>query len=145
MQNFAKPLSETDWTELAEYFSTLRTLQDHSHTSVSDTHWPRGHQLAHQRSEADRVQACNNCHGLDGSGVPFSAPYLAGQSAAYLVTQLHAWQQGTRKNDTGKIMVSVAKQLSDGDIAALATYFSSLWWTLSHSTFHHCLDRSVHA
>lgn len=129
MQNFASPLSDSDRVQLAEYFSKLKTNYDRSQSTVSEVQWARGHQLAHQGAEDIRVQACDNCHGPDGSGIEFSAPYLAGQSAAYLVTQLTAWQQGTRKNDSGKVMASIAKQLSDSDIAALAAYFSSLGGT----------------
>jgi len=126
MRNFAKPLSDKDRVQLAEYFSKLMTPYDRSQPTVSEAQWSRGHQLAQQGAEAIRVQACDNCHGPDGSGVEFSAPDLAGQSAAYLMMQLKDWQQGTRKNDAGKVMASVAKQLSDSDIAALAAYFSSL-------------------
>jgi cytochrome c553 len=126
MRNFAKPLNDADRAKLAEYFSALRIPDDGSQGNVSADQWSRGHELAHQGSEALRVQACDNCHGPDGSGVAFSAPKLTGQSAAYLITQIEAWQQGTRKNDAGEIMASVAKRLSDPDIAAVAAYFSSL-------------------
>jgi cytochrome c553 len=85
----------------------------------------RGRQLAFQGDEAERVQACDNCHGPDGIGVPHSAPYLAGQSAEYLANQMKAWQAGTRKNDAGKLMVTIAKQLSSADIAAVSAYFAS--------------------
>jgi len=126
MENFAKPLNDADRAQLAVYFSTLRTPYDRSQATVSEAQRARGHQLAHQGVEAIRVQGCDNCHGPDGRGVEFSAPNLAGQSAVYLVSQLKAWQQGTRKNDEAKAMASIAKQLSDSDIVALAAYFSSL-------------------
>ena len=35
------------------------------------------------------------------------------------------WQEGTRKNDAGKQMVMVAKQLSSADITAVSAYFAS--------------------
>ena len=126
MRNFAKPLNDADRAQVAEFFSGLRTPHERLQTVVNTDQWARGQQLAHQGSEVIRVQACDNCHGPDGSGIAFSAPSLAGQSAVYLVSQLKAWQQGTRKNDAGKFMASVAKQLGDSDVVALAAYFSSL-------------------
>jgi cytochrome c553 len=86
----------------------------------------RGHQLAVQGDEVERVQACISCHGPDGSGVPQAAPYLAGQSAEYLASALNAWQHGTRRNDGGQLMASVAGRLSAADITAVSAYFSSL-------------------
>jgi cytochrome c553 len=126
MQNFAKPLNDADRTQLAEYFSALKTPYDRSQATANADQWSRGHQLAHQGSETLKVQACDNCHGPDGRGVPFSAPNLTGQSAAYLIAQIKAWQQGTRKSDAGEVMASVAKRLGDADIAAVTAYFSSL-------------------
>jgi cytochrome c553 len=72
------------------------------------------------------VQACNNSHGPDGSGVALSAPALAGQLAPYLAAQLKSWQQGSRKNDSGNLMSSVASRLDDADIAAVTAYYASL-------------------
>jgi cytochrome c553 len=39
---------------------------------------------------------------------------------------LKGWKDGTRKNDNGKLMSSVAERLNDADIAAAAAYFSSV-------------------
>jgi cytochrome c553 len=57
--------------------------------------------------------------------LPQSAPYLAGQSAEYLANQIKAWQEGTRKNDGGKLMATVAKQLSSADVTAVSAYFAT--------------------
>jgi cytochrome c553 len=59
-------------------------------------------------------------------GVAYAAPYLAGQSAEYLASALKAFREGTRKNDAGELMRSVAERLNDADIAAVAGYFGSL-------------------
>jgi cytochrome c553 len=126
MQNFAKGLSESDRMKLSVYYASLTApalAQSHPGNAQQLS---RGHQLAIQGAEAERVQACISCHGPDGSGVPHAAPYLAGQSAEYLANALKAWQQGTRSNDSGQLMASVAGQLSAADITALSIYFSSL-------------------
>ncbi len=80
----------------------------------------------HPGDEAKRVQACNACHGPDGVGVPHAAPYLAGQSAEFLASALKAFKDGTRKNDAGELMRSVAERLDDADIAAVTGYFASV-------------------
>ena len=46
--------------------------------------------------------------------------------AAYLAAQLKSWQQGSRKNDAGNLMSSVAARLDDADIAAVTAYYASL-------------------
>jgi thiosulfate dehydrogenase len=134
MKNWATQLNDSQRAELAAYYASLfapyaaqtRDLV----AGVSAARAPnaqqlaRGHQLAHWGDEARRVQACDNCHGPEGSGVAHSAPYLAGQSAQYLLISLKSWQQGTRKNDAGKLMASVVDRLSDADITAVAAYFA---------------------
>jgi thiosulfate dehydrogenase len=126
MQNFAKPLSDADRGAIAAYFASSKAPYAKVETTATDVQLARGHQLARQGSEAERVQACNNCHGPEGSGVLHAAPYLAGQSATYLAAQLQAWRQGIRKNDAGKLMSSVAQQLSDRDVTAVSAYYASL-------------------
>ena len=67
----------------------------------------------------EKARACEACHGIDGKGrIP-----LAGKTADDLEKQLHAYQSGSRHEET---MNAIAKQLDDQDIADLATYFSSL-------------------
>jgi cytochrome c553 len=126
MQNFAKPLSDEDRASLATYFASLTAPYAAQTLTVNAAQLARGHQIAHQGIEVERVQACDNCHGPDGSGVQHAAPYLAGQSAGYLASALKAWQQGTRKNDAGKLMASVVGQLTDADITAVTAYFAGL-------------------
>jgi cytochrome c553 len=126
MQNFAKPLSGADRNAIAIYFSALESPYILVTTKSYATQLALGHQLANQGSETRRVQACKNCHGPDGTGVLHAAPYLSGQSAQYLTSALKSFKEGTRKNDPGQLMTSVASALSDADILAAAAYFSLL-------------------
>jgi cytochrome c553 len=126
MQNFAKPLSDANRRAVAAYFALVNAPYAKVELGATDAQLARGHQLAHQGSEAEQVQACDNCHGPDGSGVPHSAPYLAGQSAGYLAAELQWWRQGVRKNDAGKLMSSVAERLTNKDVAAVSAYYESL-------------------
>ncbi|HHJ13054.1 MAG TPA: c-type cytochrome [Gammaproteobacteria bacterium] len=70
-----------------------------------------------------KAAACAACHGADGKSSNPQWPNLAGQKEAYLVKQLKAFRDGTRKDPT---MNGMAKPLSDADIDNLAAYYSSL-------------------
>ncbi len=69
------------------------------------------------------VGSCAACHGQNGIGIVPLYPNLAGQKREYLVTQLRAFRDGSRKNP---IMGPMAVHLSDSDIENLAAYFADL-------------------
>jgi cytochrome c553 len=70
-----------------------------------------------------RAAACAACHGANGISANDMWPNLAGQKEGYLVAQITAFRDGTRKNP---MMSPMATGLSDADIANLAAYFSGL-------------------
>lgn len=70
-----------------------------------------------------RAGACAGCHGAAGISANPLWPNLAGQKDAYIVKQLKAFKDGTRKDP---MMSPMAKPLSDTDMANIAAYFSSL-------------------
>ena len=66
---------------------------------------------------------CAACHGANGiSAVPMY-PNLAGQKDQYLVKQLKAFKDGTRKDP---VMAPMAMPLSDADIENLAAYYAEM-------------------
>ncbi len=67
-------------------------------------------------------ERCKLCHGRDGEASNAIYPRLAGQNRAYLEKQLRLFRSGVRKSD---IMNEQAARLTDAEIAALATWFSS--------------------
>lgn len=69
------------------------------------------------------LPACVQCHGPGGAGIGTAFPALAGQSAAYIAAQLHAFKSGTRAGGPQDLMKVVASKLSDGDMTAVADYF----------------------
>ena len=70
-----------------------------------------------------KALACQACHGLDGLSKLPDAPHLAGQPERYLVKSLDEYRKGVRKNE---LMTLVVKDLSDQDIADLASYYSAI-------------------
>ena len=65
---------------------------------------------------------CAVCHGKDGESASAIYPRLAAQHPDYMVKQLKDFRDGRRKGDA---MPDMAKDLTDGDIAALAAWFAS--------------------
>jgi cytochrome c553 len=125
MRNFAKELTAQQRAQFAARYAAMSASYLAQSAPPDAARLARGHQLAHQGDETKRVAACDSCHGPDGTGVLHAAPYLAGQSAEYLAGALQAFQKGTRKNDAGELMRSVAERLDDADVAAVSAYFGS--------------------
>ncbi len=71
----------------------------------------------------DKADACAACHGRNGISVSGDIPNLAGQKVDYLVKQLRAFRDGTRKS---AIMNPIAGGLSDADTTDLAAFWNSL-------------------
>ncbi len=71
----------------------------------------------------NKATTCAACHGAAGISANPLWPNIAGQAAPYLIAQLKAFKDGTRKNP---LMTSQAMMLSDQDMADLAVYFESL-------------------
>lgn len=69
-----------------------------------------------------KSQVCAACHGADGNSAVSIWPKIAGQSENYLRSQIAAFRDGKRSDPSMQPMVA---NLSDGDIADLAAYFSS--------------------
>jgi alcohol dehydrogenase (cytochrome c)/quinohemoprotein ethanol dehydrogenase len=68
--------------------------------------------------------ACASCHAFNGASDGSGAfPRIAGQSAYYLVAQLHAFRSGVRQN---AIMAAIAKNLSVDDVVDVSAYFAAM-------------------
>jgi cytochrome c553 len=124
MRNFAKAISEGRRAQLAGQFAAMTAPFLPENSVANRAQLSRGHKLAYEGDARQELQACNSCHGPDGSGVLHAAPYLAGQSSEYIASALKAFQSGERKNDGGELMRSVAKRLTDSDIGAVSAYFA---------------------
>jgi cytochrome c553 len=75
----------------------------------------------------DKYVQCASCHGSDGrSTVMGNYPKIGGQNLEYLESALKAYRDGRRQGTYASLMIAVAKQLSDQDIADLAAYVETL-------------------
>ena len=122
MSPIAKALSADDIAAVVAYyakngahFPPLATAD----AATVDT----GGKLARTGEPATNIFACNNCHGPDGAGVPPAIPYLAGQYAQYIVSELQMWKRGLRKSSP---MDVIAKQLDEEQIAAVGAFYQQI-------------------
>lgn len=126
MQATATALGADERAALAAYYSKLPVP---AALAKPATPMPAadsvGAELATRGRWDSKVPACVQCHGPAGVGVGAHFPPLAGQPAAYIVAQLKAWQQGTRRNDPLQLMQHLSSALSDQDIRSVADWFAA--------------------
>lgn len=120
----AAALSDQDMRDLAVYFSAKEQKPGVASEDAIALAEP-----IYRAGDADRgIPACSACHGPAGNGNPAAAyPKIGGQHADYTAKQLKAYRAGERKAGiNGQMMAEVAAELSDEEIAALASYINGL-------------------
>lgn len=70
---------------------------------------------------AERIAACEACHGKDGNSVIAGTPSIAGQPETFLVNQLIFFREGLRASP---VMQEVAKGMKDPEAIALSKHFA---------------------
>jgi cytochrome c553 len=124
MTPVAGALTADDIADVAAYFAEIDApflpLQRPDSALIT-----RGAELAKVGSAANKIQACNNCHGINGAGEPPAIPYLAGQYASYIALEWRMWRRGFRKSSPGA-MACLAENLTDKEIAAAAAYYEQV-------------------
>ena len=135
MMPIAKALSVADRAEVSAYYAALPApaapaaalpTASASAPAAAPASASVGATLATRGRWADKLPACEQCHGPGGRGVGPDFPALAGQSATYLANQLTAWQTGARPPGPMGLMAVVAKKLSDAEVRAVSDHYASL-------------------
>ncbi len=120
----AKSIDDTDARDIAAYFASQKKMQGDASGDSTKA------KTIFNVGDADRnIPACATCHGTNGKGLDAPQqliPVIGGQEWRYLEKQLLDWRSGERKNSTGGIMNSIAKQLTDDEIHLLTDYISGL-------------------
>ena len=127
MPGMAAPLSEQDMADLAAYFESQKRQPGLADEALVEL----GRRVYHGGNLKTHVPACAACHGPAGEGNPLSKyPSLASQHAAYVEERLKAFRAGETWGDAedanGKIMAEVAKNMTDEEIKAVASYVQGL-------------------
>ncbi|HUO55195.1 MAG TPA: c-type cytochrome [Rhodoblastus sp.] len=106
--------------ELAQYFAQVapRPAADGNRGLVE-----QGRALYQQGIAEANVVTCVACHGPNAEGVR-DIPRLGGLSALYLKRRMEEWKLGY--HPTATPMPAVTRELSEGEIEALASYLSFL-------------------
>ena len=132
MQPVAKSLTDKQMREVAAYYAVQTVNQSGVEAAAAAQPGPDAETLSTGGmiaaiGLADRgVQACQNCHGPQGAGLPPTYPYLAGQLPGYLEAQLKAFKSGKRGGDGFAIMRQIAARLTDDQIHAVAEYYAAI-------------------
>jgi len=132
MREIAATLSDAAMRDVAAYFAAVEPATFEEAAAADALSSPDPETLVHGGvlgavGDASRgVQACANCHGPQGEGLPPTYPYLAGQYADYLEHQLMAWKSGERGGDPLDIMRQIAGRLTDDEVRAVAQYYAAI-------------------
>ncbi|SFP75987.1 c-type cytochrome [Pseudomonas borbori] len=114
MSQLAPNLSLEDRVNVAIYFARQKLL---AHTEPVDA-------ALQQLGEVTFKTLCTGCHGVHAEGRD-NTPRLAGQPAEYLRKALTRFRDKDPSR-AGSVMMSIAADLSDAQIGALAAYLQQL-------------------
>jgi cytochrome c553 len=118
---------DTFLKEIAKYYAEQRPpLAPRPVPSVSPAILANGKLLVTEGDSAHGIPACAGCHNPSFTGMEPGIPGLVGLRSAYITAQLGAWRYGTRTAISPDCMQIVAGRLTEGDVAAVAAYLSSL-------------------
>ncbi|WP_407175867.1 c-type cytochrome [Bradyrhizobium sp. STM 3562] len=118
MSPFAQNLSDQDIADLAAYYAYLPRLPAfHPEPQLAPT------RIVVYGAPLRGIAPCGSCHGsLDNKT---GSPWLEGQSALYMKTQLQAFASGERRNDINQQMRNIARAMTPQEIEEAASYYAS--------------------
>ncbi|MFG5778568.1 c-type cytochrome [Comamonas sp. J-3] len=125
MAPIAKGLNAQQRADVAAYFASLPSGIRTAAAAAPDGK-DKGAWLVLRGRQADGIPACASCHGPGGAGVGEQFPAIAKLNAGYMQQQIDAWKQGQRGAGPLGLMGSIAKKLSNDDVAAIAQYYATL-------------------
>lgn len=121
MTGVAKSLQVTDLAAVAAYFAAAS--KEYTAIGGRDLLGEKNiERLAWEGDSRRRIPACLSCH-LNGVGGPIETPVIIGQNREYMVAQLNAYANGTRKNDVYGRMRDISGKLTPQERAELARFF----------------------
>lgn len=117
MQAMATNLSARDVSDLAAFYASLPAIPPSPDAAslVEPV-------LVIASDPMRNIASCASCHG--GVDRKLGAPRLEGMSKEYLSVQLRRFATGARQNDSSAQMRNMARQLTPGEIDALAEFYA---------------------
>lgn len=120
-------LSEQDIEDISAYFAA----QGNSGGVADQSLVELGERIFRAGNAESGVPACMACHGPAGEGNPLAGyPALAGQHAVYTAKMLTKFRNGENygeKDSPSQIMNGSARELTDEEIQAVASYIQGLY------------------
>jgi len=116
-------LNDEDMKNVAAYYES----QQAKGVAFDGELIPTGENIYRGGITETSVAACMGCHAPSGKGNgPAGWPSLIGQHPEYIVTQLKAFKEGTRANDTGNMMRNVSARMSEMEMKSVAAYIAGI-------------------
>ncbi len=122
MTPIAKGLTDDEMLIVSQYYASTRPKTWANRPGEPEL-VSRGRSIATGGNAQSRLQACDSCHGPNGTGEKPAIPYLSGQFKQYIESQLQMFRRSDRKNSE---MEAVSHQITDQERAAVAAYFDQL-------------------
>ena len=124
---YLQTLNDEDLKHIAAYYSKYNstTGQAKNDQELLDL----GTQLYRFGNIKKQIPACTSCHAVYGQGNSLAGyPSVAGQQVGYLTSSLKAYRSKERNaGESSIVMQSIAANLSDYEIDALANYMHGLY------------------
>ena len=124
---YLQTLNDEDLKHIAAYYSKYNstTGQAKNDQELLDL----GTQLYRFGNIKKQIPACTSCHAVYGQGNSLAGyPSVAGQQVGYLTSSLKAYRSKDRNaGESSIVMQSIAANLSDYEIDALANYMHGLY------------------
>jgi cytochrome c553 len=116
-------LNDDDMKNLAAYYESQRAKP----VAFDGEMIAKGESIYRGGITETQVAACMGCHSPSATGNgPAGWPSLKGQHPEYIVAQLQSFKQGTRGNDTGKMMRNVVARMSELEMKLVAAYIAGI-------------------
>ena len=120
MTGVAKALAVTDLASIAAFYAAAG--EQYAAIGNRDLSGePEIIKLVWEGDTKRRIPACMSCH-TNGVGGPIETPTLLGQNREYMVAQLNAYADKSRKNDVYGRMREIARKLTPEEREQVARY-----------------------
>ncbi len=117
MEALAQNLSEQNMADLGAYYSYLPKAR-----TAPTTYDERLPALVRVGDPMRNIAPCISCHG--GVDQKLGTPWIEGMPHEYLVAQLNAFKDGTRRNDSQAQMRNMARAMTEREIIEVSTFYA---------------------
>lgn len=116
-------LSDQDMQDIAAYYASL----ENKTSAIPQKYVELGQAIYRGGNLSQHITACIACHGPKGSGYKSAGfPVLSGQHAKYILNQLIAFHNDTRRNSPNEMMNNVVSRMTPAEMESVAYYVEGL-------------------